>query len=213
MLLNVCAHAGTRDVVIRGLLATVRAATETAEAMQAGVDTDVVAGCGELFGRDAHATCPTPEAAARWVARRALETLTYLTRASHVFASRVALVAVRESDVVETVARAKAARANESEEGSAAFATTSIESVQDRKGKRPREKASALPSGSLRASVSPSRKEKGVESIQAEGAETELNVPDALEEGDPGAFSSAAAPLVLLRLLGSPAFESHAALV
>jgi hypothetical protein len=198
VLLNVCAHAGTRDVVIRGLLATVRAATETAEAIYGGVDTASVAGCGELFGRDAHATCPTPEAAARWVAKRALETLTYLTRASHVFASRVALVAVRESDVVETVARAKAARANESEEGEKpAFATTSIESVVDRKGKRPREKA---------------RKEKGVESIQAEGAETELNVPDALEEGDPGAFSSAAAPLVLLRLLGSPAFESHAAL-
>jgi E3 ubiquitin-protein ligase HUWE1 len=106
---------------------------------------------------------------------------------------------VRESDVHETVARAKAARANDREEGSgsAALATTSITSVQDRKGKRPREKA---------------RKEKGVET-KAEGAETEVNVPDALEEGDPGAFSSAAAPLVLLRLLGSPAFESHAALV
>ena len=204
------------------MLATVSAATETAEAIQAGVDTDVVAGCGELFGRDAHATCPTPEAAARWVARRALETLTYLTRASHVFASRVALVAVRESDVVEIVARAAPVNAKKvkSEEGSgsAAHATTStltsIESVQDRKGKRPREKA-RLPSGSG-ASVSRGKeggKEKDVESVRAEGAETESGVPDALEEGDPGAFSSAAAPLVLLRLLGSPAFESHAALV
>jgi hypothetical protein len=83
-----------------------------------------------------------------------------LTRASHVFASRVALVAVTEADVAEAVARA--------------------------------------------APISPS----------SDGEDGEDDgVPDAREEGDPGAVSSAAGPLVLLRLLGSPAFESHAALV
>ena len=172
VLLNVSAHPGTRDVVIRGLLATTRAATETAEATRSGGGTadrpneheTVSRGCGELFGRDAHATCPTPEAAARWVARRALETLVYLTRASHVFASRVALVAVTEADVAEAVARA---------------APISFDQTFD--------------------------------SHDADGEDD--GVPDAREEGDPGAVSSDAGPLVLLRLLGSPAFESHAALV
>jgi hypothetical protein len=68
VLLNVSAHPGTRDVVIRGLLATTRAATETAEATRSGGgtadrpnehETVCTRGCGELFGRDAHATCPT----------------------------------------------------------------------------------------------------------------------------------------------------------
>ena len=87
-----------------------------------------------------------------------------MTRASHVFASRVALVAVTEADVAEAVARA---------------APISFDQTFD--------------------------------SHDADGEDD--GVPDAREEGDPGAVSSDAGPLVLLRLLGSPAFESHAALV
>ena len=60
-----------------------------------------------MYGRDAHVTCPTPEAAARFLARRALETLVFLTRASNVFAARVAVLAVRPEDVEEVVTKAE----------------------------------------------------------------------------------------------------------
>jgi hypothetical protein len=174
VLLNVAAHPGTRDVLIRALLATTRVAVETTEAIVGGHSRGICAsptanrGCGTLYGRDAHVTCPSPEAAARFLARRALETLVFLTRSSNVFAARVAVLAVTAGDVAEAVDKATSLSATKS--------------VKDTKGKKP--VVTPFSSSNSLATTS--------------------------EEGDADATGPGAAPLVLLSLLGSPAFEPHA---
>ena len=98
VLLNLAAHGGTRDAIIRVLFATIRAATE---ANEPGSETR---GCGKLYGRNVHVVCATPEAAARLLTRRALETALFLARHSTLVATRIPAVAATRADADAVVA-------------------------------------------------------------------------------------------------------------
>ena len=105
VLLNLSAHVGTRDATLRALLATVRAAVD-ADAGAPGA-----AGVGKLFGKDVHVICAQPDAAARLIARRALETAVFMARNSSAVATRITALGVTRDAASDVVAHAADPRA------------------------------------------------------------------------------------------------------
>jgi E3 ubiquitin-protein ligase HUWE1 len=189
VLLNLAAHGGTRDAVLRMLLATLRASVEANErgagvAVSEGGSSGSVAGgvsgrgCGKLYGRNVHVICAQPDAAARLLARRALETIVFLARHSMGVARRIPALAVTAA------ASAEAASADDTTD---AATVAAAEETADPKGKRP---ATAVVVAAARVASS------GL-------------IPDADEDGDAAADGIDSALLLLLRLLGSPAFTPH----
>ena len=96
VLLNLAAHAPTRDALLRLLFANLRAAMEANE----GGAGD----CGALYGRDVHVVCSKPDAAARLLAKRALETAVFLARHSAHVSRRIPALAVTSSDAADAAA-------------------------------------------------------------------------------------------------------------
>ena len=105
VLLNLAAHGSTRDIVLRLLLANLRAAMEANEggagSLEGGSGSLDV---GKLYGRDVHVVCSKPDAAARLLAKRALETAVFLARHSALISRRIPALAVTARDAAEAAA-------------------------------------------------------------------------------------------------------------
>ena len=104
VLLNLAAHAPTRDALLRLLFANLRAVMEANEG--GGGD------CGALYGRDVHVVCSKPDAAARLLAKRALETAVFLARHSAFISRRIPALAVTLSDAADAAAAGRSAQSH-----------------------------------------------------------------------------------------------------